>query len=811
MKAGRGFTILVLFSLVLFSLFCPVPAPAAPGDFRFQWGVRHALHNPLGAAPDRAGNLYVADTLHFKIQKFDGSGALLTQWGSLGSGAGQFTSPVALVVDGAGCVFVVDSNNNRIQKFDADGHYLAQWGGFGSADGQFKYPCGIALDGSGNVFVADSGNHRVQKFNNSGLFLATWGGTNPGSGNGQFSYPNALALDPSGNIYVADTFNSRIQKLSSNGSYQLQWGSAGSGPGQLKFPEGVALDAKGNVYVADTGNNRILVFTGSGALITSWGRFGFHHGQLNSPYGVALDSGCNLFVADTVNQRIQKFSSSGAYQMEFGGADANGQFSFPLAVALDGGDNVHLADPGNPRSEQLDPSGYYLSQGGDSGPGNGQLWYPNLALNAGGSAIVPDSDTNRIPKSGSPETCRTPLVEPGVEAGRLPGPTGTSLDLGANAFMSESGKVGVQEFCSGGTYLAPWGRDSGLSPLGVALDAGHNVALADLSTKIQRFTNGAGFITLWGNLGEALGQLNTPFGVAADGVGNIYRLDTFKSRVQVFDRAGNLKGQWGSFGTGKGQFSFPDGIATNAAGTIVYVADRENSRVQAFDGFGLATFTLNYSAGANGTVSGNAVQTVYSGGSGTQVMAKANPDYHFVSWSDGVTTAARRDTAVPDSLSVTANFALTEVNYTLRFRAGAGGALRGAVWQTVRSGASASAVSAVPKSGHRFVKWTGEHGFDATAANPLILRKVKENQNLIAYFAANQYQVTFVAGAHGELTGKKVQSVSDGGSTTAVTAVPGKGFHFVNWTDANNHVVSYSATLKFSNVTASKRVTANFK
>ena len=53
--------------------------------------------------------------------------------------------------------------------------------------------------------------------------------------------------------------------------------------------------------------------------------------------------------------------------------------------------------------------------------------------------------------------------------------------------------------------------------------------------------------------------------------------------------------------------------------------------------------------------------------------------------------------------------------------------------------------------------------------------------------------------------------VSDGGSTTAVTAVPGKGFHFVNWTDANNHVVSYSATLKFSNVTASKRVTANFK
>ena len=42
--------------------------------------------------------------------------------------------------------------------------YLTQWGSLGSGDGQFNYPTALATDAAGNVYVADTGNHRIQKF-----------------------------------------------------------------------------------------------------------------------------------------------------------------------------------------------------------------------------------------------------------------------------------------------------------------------------------------------------------------------------------------------------------------------------------------------------------------------------------------------------------------------------------------------------------------------------------------------------------------------------------------------------------------------
>jgi DNA-binding beta-propeller fold protein YncE len=65
--------------------------------------------------------------------------------------------------------------------------YLTQWGSFGSGNGQFNGPNDVATDGSGNVYVADVGNDRIQKFTNTGAYLTQWGSF--GSGAGQFSAP----------------------------------------------------------------------------------------------------------------------------------------------------------------------------------------------------------------------------------------------------------------------------------------------------------------------------------------------------------------------------------------------------------------------------------------------------------------------------------------------------------------------------------------------------------------------------------------------------------------------------------------------
>ena len=45
----------------------------------------------------------------------------VSQWGSLGTGAGRFNRPHTIAVGPDGSVFVGDTNNQRIQKFDGSG------------------------------------------------------------------------------------------------------------------------------------------------------------------------------------------------------------------------------------------------------------------------------------------------------------------------------------------------------------------------------------------------------------------------------------------------------------------------------------------------------------------------------------------------------------------------------------------------------------------------------------------------------------------------------------------------------------------
>src|ERR1700722_1438354 len=134
--------------------------------------------------------------------------------GSLGSGAGELSSPEGVAVDNssgpaAGDIYVADTGNARVDQFDSSGHFLRAWG-WGVADGkeefeicttvcqkgivptepahsqpgQFDTPAYIAVDRSsgpsiGDVYVADNGTGLVQKFNSSGELITTWGNNGP--------------------------------------------------------------------------------------------------------------------------------------------------------------------------------------------------------------------------------------------------------------------------------------------------------------------------------------------------------------------------------------------------------------------------------------------------------------------------------------------------------------------------------------------------------------------------------------------------------------------------------------------------------
>ena len=191
-------------------------------------------------------------------------------------------------------------------------------------------------------------------------------------------------------------------------------------------------------------------------------------------------------------------------------------------------------------------------------------------------------------------------------------------------------------------------------------------------------------------------------------------------------------------------------------------------------------YTLTYTAGTGGSLSGAASQTVDYGGLGTAVTAVPDSHYHFVKWSDDSTANPRTDSNVTQNVNVSAVFALDQ--YTLSYTAGVGGSLSGVVTQTVDYGNSGTAVTAVPDTAnhYHFVKWS-----DDSTANPRTDSNVTQNVNVSAVFALDQYTLSYTAGVGGSLSGAASQTVDYGNSGTAVTAVPDLGYHFVKWSDGS--------------------------
>lgn len=268
--------------------------------------------SPFGVAVNpNTQDIYVVDTFNFRIQRFDGHGDFLGQWGSQGAGNGQFLTMGAIAIDSNGNVYISDVMGNRIQKFTSSGVYLSQWGTTGTGNGEFQYPYGMAIDSDNNVYVVDAGNSRIQKFNSNGTYLTQWGSM--GTGDGQFALPMAIAIDKNKNIYVVDNGSRNIQKFSAIGSFVTKWGSIGSGNGEFNNPTSIAVDSQGKVYVLDAARVNIQIFDGSGAYLSQWGSKGISMSgaMFLSPNALTIDSFDRVLVSDTYSNLLKRFTVNG--------------------------------------------------------------------------------------------------------------------------------------------------------------------------------------------------------------------------------------------------------------------------------------------------------------------------------------------------------------------------------------------------------------------------------------------------------------------------------------------------------------------
>jgi DNA-binding beta-propeller fold protein YncE len=177
--------------------------------------------------------------------------------------------------------------------------------------------------------------------------------------------------------------------------------------------------------------------------------------------------------------------------------------------------------------------------------------------------------------------------------------TAVATDSQDRVFVFNRGDHPVAVFDPDGTLLFSWGEGLFTRPHGITIgpddavyctdDLGHTVRkftpdgrlLLTLGTSGQPSDTGATSID-YRTIQRAGPPFHYPTNVALGSAGEIYVSDGYGNAcVHKFAPSGMLLHSWGEPGAGPGQFHVPHGIAVDARGNV-WVADRENSRLQKF-------------------------------------------------------------------------------------------------------------------------------------------------------------------------------------------------------------------------------------
>jgi len=177
---------------------------------------------------------------------------------------------------------------------------------------------------------------------------------------------------------------------------------------------------------------------------------------------------------------------------------------------------------------------------------------------------------------------------------------GVAVDSRDNVYVFNRGEHPLIVFDREGNFLRSWGEGLVGRAHGITIGPDDEVWLTDDGNHtIRKFTpEGKLLLTIGDPDKPATLQSGEPFNrpthVALSPLtGDLFISDGYgNSRVHKYDPKGRHLFSWGEPGTDPGCFNLPHNIATDAEG-LVYVADRENHRVQVFDAEGRYLVQIN--------------------------------------------------------------------------------------------------------------------------------------------------------------------------------------------------------------------------
>ncbi len=176
---------------------------------------------------------------------------------------------------------------------------------------------------------------------------------------------------------------------------------------------------------------------------------------------------------------------------------------------------------------------------------------------------------------------------------------GIAVDSKDRVYLFNRGAHPVVVVDREGGCLNAWGQGIFANPHGASIGPDDSLYLTDNGDHtVRKFTPDGKLQLQIGVPGQPSPTMsNVPFcrctHTALSPTGDIYVSDGYGNAcVHKFSPEGKLIKTWGKPGTREGEFNLPHNICCDAAG-LVYVADRENHRVQVFDGEGTYLRQIN--------------------------------------------------------------------------------------------------------------------------------------------------------------------------------------------------------------------------